>query len=67
MDMPSYSNRSKEPTCLASAHTSLRWTTWAPDFGTEMKWGQICARDRFQCTTPVCNEKNLTLHHMKYK
>ncbi|MBT8451497.1 MAG: HNH endonuclease [Deltaproteobacteria bacterium] len=43
------------------------WQTWVPHLGTSDKWEQIYRRDRYRCTNPVCHNRNITLHHVKYR
>ena len=43
------------------------WQTWVPHLGTSDKWEQIYRRDRYRCTSPVCHQRNVTLHHVKYR
>ena len=43
------------------------WQTWVPHLGTSDRWEQIYRRDRYRCTNPVCHQRNVTLHHLKYR
>ncbi|MFW5920477.1 MAG: HNH endonuclease [Polyangiales bacterium] len=43
------------------------WKTWLPEFGKNMKWGEVFARDLFRCASPVCSERNLTGHHIRFR
>ncbi len=43
------------------------WQTWVPTLGVSDKWEQIYRRDRYRCTNPVCQNRNVTLHHVKYR
>ena len=43
------------------------WQTWVPTLGVSDKWEQIYRRDRYRCTNPVCHQRNVTLHHVKYR
>ena len=43
------------------------WQTWVPTLGVSDKWETIYRRDRYRCTSPVCHQRNLTLHHVKYR
>ena len=43
------------------------WHTWVPHLGTSDKWEQIYRRERYRCTSPVCHNRNVTLHHVKYR
>ena len=43
------------------------WQTWVPTLGVSDKWETIYRRDRYRCTNPVCHQRNITLHHVKYR
>ncbi len=43
------------------------WQTWVPHLGVSDKWEAIYRRDRYRCTNPVCQNRNVTLHHVKYR
>lgn len=43
------------------------WHTWVPTLGVSDKWEAIYRRDRYRCTNPVCHQRNVTLHHVKYR
>jgi len=43
------------------------WQTWVPHLGTSDRWESIYRRDRYRCTNPVCHQRNVTLHHVKYR
>jgi len=43
------------------------WQTWVPHLGVSDKWEAIYRRDRYRCTSPVCHQRNVTLHHVKYR
>ena len=43
------------------------WQTWVPHLGTSDKWEAIYRRDRYRCTSPVCHNRNVTLHHVQYR
>ncbi len=43
------------------------WQTWVPHLGVSDKWEEIYRRDRYRCTSPVCHQRNVTLHHVKYR
>ncbi len=43
------------------------WQTWVPTLGVSDKWEQIYRRDRYRCTSPVCHNRNVTLHHVRYR
>ncbi|MGB7476113.1 MAG: HNH endonuclease, partial [Polyangiales bacterium] len=43
------------------------WQVWVPHLGTSDRWEMIYRRDRYRCTSPVCHQRNVTLHHVKYR
>jgi hypothetical protein len=43
------------------------WQTWAQHLGTSDKWEPIYARERYECSSPVCRSKNITLHHLRFR
>jgi len=43
------------------------WQTWVPTLGVSDRWEAIYRRDRYRCTSPVCHQRNVTLHHVKYR
>ncbi len=43
------------------------WQTWVPMLGVSDKWETIYRRDRYRCTSPVCHQRNVTLHHVQYR
>jgi len=43
------------------------WQTWVPHLGISDKWEAIYRRDRYRCTSPVCHQRNVTLHHVEYR
>ena len=43
------------------------WRTWVPTLGVSDKWEAIYRRDRYRCTSPVCHQRNVTLHHVEYR
>jgi hypothetical protein len=43
------------------------WQTWAQDLGTSNKWEAIYARERYECSNPVCPRKDVTLHHLRFR
>jgi hypothetical protein len=43
------------------------WQTWVPTLGVSDKWEAIYRRDRYRCTSPVCHQRNVTLHHVQYR
>ena len=43
------------------------WRTWVPTLGVSDKWEAIYRRDRYRCTSPVCHQRSVTLHHVQYR
>jgi hypothetical protein len=43
------------------------WRQWVPTLGVSDKWESIYRRDRYRCTSPVCHQRNVTLHHVQYR
>ena len=43
------------------------WQQWVPTLGVSDKWESIYRRDRYRCTSPVCHQRNVTLHHVRYR
>jgi hypothetical protein len=43
------------------------WRTWVPSLGVSDQWEAIYRRDRYRCTSPVCHQRNVTLHHVQYR
>ncbi len=43
------------------------WRTWVPTLGVSDRWEAIYRRDRYRCTSPVCHQRNVTLHHVQYR
>jgi hypothetical protein len=43
------------------------WQGWHHLLGTEVAYGHIYIRDRFRCTSPVCNRRDVTPHHIQFR
>jgi hypothetical protein len=43
------------------------WRGWSHLLGTEVAYGHIYMRDRFRCTSPVCNRRDVTPHHIQFR
>jgi hypothetical protein len=43
------------------------WHAWRHLLGTDVAYGHIYIRDRFRCTSPVCNRRDVTPHHLKFR
>ena len=41
--------------------------TWAPALGRSDMWEHIYRNYRYRCTSPVCDSRNVTLHHITYR
>lgn len=43
------------------------WQAWRHLLGTRVAYGHIYIRDRFRCTSPVCNRRDVTPHHLQFR
>jgi hypothetical protein len=43
------------------------WQAWRHLLGTDVAYGHIYIRDRFRCTSPVCNRRDVTPHHIEFR
>ncbi len=47
------------------------WQAWrhliGGDVGSDIAYGQIYIRDRWRCTSPVCNRQDVTPHHIQFR
>jgi hypothetical protein len=43
------------------------WQAWRHLVGTDVAYGQVYIRDRFRCTSPVCNRRDVTPHHLQFR
>ena len=43
------------------------WHGWSHLLGADVAYGQIYIRDRFRCTSPVCNRRDVTPHHLHFR
>jgi HNH endonuclease len=43
------------------------WQAWQHVFATPVAYGQIYARDRYRCTSPVCFRQDVTPHHLQFR
>jgi len=43
------------------------WHGWRHLLGTQVAYGHIYVRDRFRCTSPVCNRRDVTPHHTQFR
>ena len=43
------------------------WRAWRHLLGADVAYGQVYVRDRFRCTSPVCNRRDVTPHHLRFR
>ncbi len=47
------------------------WQAWrhllGGDIGRDVAYGKVYIRDRFRCTSPVCNRQDVTPHHLQFR
>lgn len=43
------------------------WHAWRHLLGADVAYGHIYIRDRFRCTSPVCNRRDVTPHHLVFR
>jgi hypothetical protein len=43
------------------------WHAWRHLLGARVAYGHIYVRDRFKCTSPVCNRRDVTPHHIQFR
>ena len=43
------------------------WQAWQHLLGASVAYGQIYIRDRFRCTSPVCDRRDVTPHHIQFR
>jgi hypothetical protein len=43
------------------------WSAWRHLLGTSVAYGQIYIRDRYRCSSPVCNRRDVTPHHLRFR
>jgi hypothetical protein len=43
------------------------WQAWRHLVGSDVAYGQIYIRDRWRCTSPVCNRQDVTPHHLQFR
>jgi hypothetical protein len=43
------------------------WHAWRHLLGSHVAYGHIYIRDRFRCTSPVCNRRDVTPHHIQFR
>jgi hypothetical protein len=43
------------------------WRTWKHTLGTDVAYGDLYARERYRCSSPVCFSRNQTPHHVVFR
>jgi hypothetical protein len=43
------------------------WRAWRHLLNPDVAYGQIYIRDRYRCTSPVCNRRDITPHHLQFR
>jgi hypothetical protein len=43
------------------------WRAWRHLLGGKVPYGQVYIRDRYRCTSPVCNRRDVTPHHLRFR
>jgi hypothetical protein len=43
------------------------WSAWRHLLGTSVAYGHIYIRDRYRCSSPVCNRRDVTPHHLQFR
>ena len=43
------------------------WRAWQHELEHDVAYGHIYIRDRFRCTSPVCNRRDVTPHHIQFR
>ncbi|HWO13479.1 MAG TPA: hypothetical protein VNN80_28455 [Polyangiaceae bacterium] len=43
------------------------WQAWRHLLGAEVAYGHIYVRDRYRCLSPVCNRRDVTPHHLRFR
>jgi hypothetical protein len=43
------------------------WNAWRHLLGTSVAYGHIYIRDRYRCSSPVCNRRDVTPHHLRFR
>jgi hypothetical protein len=43
------------------------WSAWRHLLGTKVAYGHIYIRDRYRCSSPVCNRRDVTPHHLQFR
>ncbi len=43
------------------------WRSWVDTLGGAGPWAEIYARDRYRCSSPVCDRRDITPHHLLFR
>jgi len=43
------------------------WKAWRHVLGVDVAWRQVYQRDRWRCSSPVCNRRDVTPHHLRFR
>lgn len=43
------------------------WRAWRHMLGPDVAYGQVYIRDRYRCSSPVCNRRDVTPHHLQFR
>jgi HAMP domain-containing protein len=43
------------------------WNAWQHLLGASVAYGRIYIRDRYRCSSPVCNRRDVTPHHLQFR
>jgi hypothetical protein len=43
------------------------WQAWQHMLGAPVAYGHIYIRDRYRCMSPVCNRRDVTPHHLRFR
>jgi hypothetical protein len=43
------------------------WQAWRHLTGSDVAYGHIYARDRYHCSSPVCDRRDVTPHHLQFR
>ncbi len=46
---------------------SSMWQSWRHLLRADVAYGRVYIRDRYRCTSPVCNRRDVTPHHLRFR
>ncbi|MBX3276242.1 MAG: hypothetical protein KF729_38675, partial [Sandaracinaceae bacterium] len=55
------------PSSFATFLVASFWSAWGERFFEGNRWKAIHDRDRHRCVSPVCESRNATNHHVRYR